>query len=382
MIPLAIPNLCGNEARYLQECVSTGFVSSVGSFVGRFEALVAQSAGTPGAVATSAGTTGLHLALVTVGVQPGELVIIPSYTFIATANAVSHAGAIPWLFDVSPDDWCLDPALLQDTLARETERRFGGLFHIASGRRVAALMPVFALGLIPEFSPYRLIASEYGLPLVADAAPAVGARRDDKGVGAFADLTVFSFNGNKTVTSGGGGAIVSADKTLLARAKHLSSTARSGEDYTHDQVGFNYRMTNVEAAVGCAQMENLAMFIAAKRRIRDSYRSVLQGFTQISFSPEAPDRGNACWFSGFVFCENGREQFAKLNTLLNAAGVQCRPFWKPVHLQAPYAHAPRTPMPVCGALWERVVVLPSSTQLTAEEQNTVIKEVSSFLHSA
>jgi dTDP-4-amino-4,6-dideoxygalactose transaminase len=379
MIPLAIPNLCGNEGRYLKECVDTGFVSSVGPFVTRFESMVAAASGTPGAVATSAGTTGLHLALVCAGVRAGDLVAIPSFTFIATANAVSQCGAVPWLFDVSPGDWCLDAALLAGVLADETERRPQGLFHRPSGRRVAAIMPVFALGLVPDFSGYRGVAARFQLPLIADAAAAIGGSRDGRPAGALADASVFSFNGNKTVTSGGGGALVSADAAFLARARHLSATARRGDDYTHDEAGFNYRMTNLEAAVGCAQMENLARFVAAKRRIRDSYERALGSLPGIGFFPDGPDRGNVCWFSGIVLEGGRRAGFAALSEGLRTAGIQCRSFWKPVHLQAPYAQSPRTPMPVSEDLWERVVVLPSSTQLSPEEQTLVVDAVRASL---
>lgn len=373
MIPLAIPNLCGNEGPYLQECVTTGFVSTVGPFVTRFEELVARSADTTGAVATSAGTTGLHLALLCAGVQPGDLVITPSFSFIATANAIAHSGASPWLFDICAKNWCLDASLLVETLRRETQVTANGVQHKASGRRVGALMPVYANGLIPD--GFQAIAAEFNLPLVADAAPAIGARHHGKGAGAFADLTVFSFNGNKTVTSGGGGAIVSNNIALLAHAKHLSSTARVGTDYHHDEVGFNYRMTNLEAAVGCAQMENLTTFVAAKRKIRDHYQSALAHLLGVEFFPDAPDRENACWFSGLILPANGCIPFEPLAAKLNAAGVQCRPFWKPIHLQPVYRECPRTAMPVCESLWQRIVVLPSSTQLSETEQSQVIAAV-------
>lgn len=379
MIPLAIPNLCGNEGLFLQECIDTGFVSSVGPFVTRFESLVALSSGTAGAVATSSGTTGLHLALVCAGVRPGDLVAVPSFTFIATANAVRHCGAVPWLFDVSPADWCLDACLLAETLAAEVDRRPEGAFHRPTGRRLAAIMPVLALGLIPDFSGYREAASRYGLPLIADAAPAVGATRGGIPVGGFADASVFSFNGNKTVTAGGGGAIVSADAGLIARARHLSSTARRGDDYTHDEVGFNYRMTNIAAAVGCAQMENIVRFVSAKRRIRDAYAQAFAGVPDLGLFPEAPDRGNACWFSGVVLAGGRRGDFAAVAARLRSAGIQCRAFWKPVHLQAPYADSPRTPMPVSDDIWERIVVLPSSTQLDAGEQSRVAAAVAAAL---
>ncbi len=373
MIPIAIPNLCGNEGRYLQECVTTGFVSSVGPFVGRFEKMVAVSAGTPDAVATSAGTTGLHLALICAGVLPGDLVITTAFSFIATANAIAHCGASPWFFDINGSDWCLDAGLLTKTLRDETVTTAKGLRHKATGRRVAALMPVYTNGYIPR--GFRSIADEFQLPLVADAAPAIGSMWEDKGVGAFADLTVFSFNGNKTVTTGGGGAVVSNDPVLLARARHLSSTARVGADYDHDAVGYNYRMTNIEAAIGCAQLENLSRFIAAKRHIREAYNKVLVHHPGVTLFPDAPDKGNACWFSGFVLPEDGRIPFEPFARKLNAEGVQCRAFWKPLHMQRPFVECLKTQMIVCESLWRRIVVLPSSSHLGEEEQMFVIRTV-------
>jgi len=378
MIPLAIPNLAGNEAAYLQECISSGFVSSVGPFVSRFEEMVAKSAGTPGAVSTSAGTTGLHLALVCAGVRPGDVVIAPSFTFIATANAISHCGATPWLFDISADDWCLDPSLVRQQLDEKTEAREGGRFLKGSGRRVAALLPVYTLGLIPDMKVFQRLSQDYQLPLIADAAPTIGATRDGLRAGCHADISVFSFNGNKTITSGGGGALVSHNAKTLALAKHLSSTARVGDAYTHDAVGFNYRMTNVEAAVGCAQMEQLESFVSAKKRIRKAYAEQLQDLPWVSFFPEQPDKGNVSWFSGLVLEGAAKESFPRLAAHLNQAGIQCRPFWMPVHLQAPYSVAPRTDMPVCSALWNRVVVLPSSTSLTEQELKFVADTVRAF----
>jgi hypothetical protein len=202
MIPLAIPNLAGNEAKYLQECVETNFVSSIGPFVIRFEEMVATAAGARFAVATSAGTTGLHAALAAVGVTRDDLVILPSFTFIASANAIAHCGAMPWLFDVDAGSWTLDGEAVARALAGETERRDGRLVHKGSGRRVAAMMPVFTLGMPADMDRLTALAREYRLPLVVDAAPALGARYKGRAVGALgADLTVFSFNGNKTVTA-------------------------------------------------------------------------------------------------------------------------------------------------------------------------------------
>lgn len=379
MIPLCIPNLCGNEGRYLAECIETTFVSTVGPFVSRLEGMVAQASGATACVATSAGTTGLHLALLAVGVGPGDLVVLPSFTFIASANAISHCGATPWLFDVAADSWTLDAALLARHLAAETERTLRGLVHKASGRRVAAIMPVYTLGQPADMDEIRSIARDYHLPVVADAAAAIGASYRGRPVGGLADLSVHSFNGNKTITSGGGGAVLSDDAELVAAARHLSGTARVGADYSHDRVGFNYRMTNIQAAVGCAQMENLDQFIAAKRRIRADYESGLAGLPGIDFFPNPAWAGSACWFSGIVLAKGARLETAELRARLVEAGIEARPFWKPMHLQAPYAEAPRTAQDVADSVWQRVVTLPCSTQLNAVDQARVIASVRELL---
>lgn len=372
MIPLAIPDLTGNEARYLAECVESTFVSSVGPFVDRFEALVAAASGAKVAVATSAGTTGLHAALTAVGVGRDDLVILPSYTFIASANAIAHCGALPWLFDVSPESWTLDAGLLATELRRATRRDGDSLIHVQSGRRVAAVLPVHTLGQPADMDAIVALAREYRLPVVADAAAALGSTYRGRPPGAQgADLTVFSFNGNKTVTSGGGGAVVGDDPELMALVRHLTTTARKGADYLHDRVGFNYRMTNLQAAVGCAQMERLDQLVAAKRRIRDTYDLAFGGITGIGLFPRPVWAESAAWFSGVVLSPPAPDAPA-LRQVLREAGIEARPFWRPMHLQPPFAECPATAMDVCGELWERVLTLPCSAGLSETDQARVI----------
>lgn len=374
MIPLAIPNLSGNEARYLQECIATNYVSSVGPFVDRFEDMVANAAGSARAVATSCGTTGLHVALAALGVGRDDLVILPSLTFIASANAIAHCGATPWLLDIDPDTWTLDPLLLERVLHEETEIEDGVLRHRGTRRRVATVMPVYTLGLPAHAGRIAGIAHEYGLAVVADAAAALGATSGGRPAGALgADLTVFSFNGNKTVTAGGGGAVTGDDDALLDLVRHLTTTARSGADYHHDRIGFNYRMTNLQAAVGCAQLEQLDAFVAAKRRIAQRYDAALTGLAGVSAFPEPAPMASACWFSGItVAAPPARHGVAELLPMLRDEGIDARPFWKPIHLQPPYRDARATPMPVCEALWETILTLPCSTGLTEAEQDRVV----------
>lgn len=380
MIPLAVPNLTGNEKKYLDNCIDTTFVSSVGEYVNRFEEMVARATGSTYAVATSSGTTGIHAALTAVGVKHGDLVIIPSFTFIASANAVRHCGADPWLMDINSKDWCLDPDIVGSEIERECEEGQDGLFHKETGKRVAALMPVYTLGNIPDMDVFRSIADRYGLPLVVDAACAIGATYRDMPFGHLADLSVLSFNGNKTITCGGGGAVVGNNKELLDHVRHLTTTARVWPDYDFDEVGFNYRMTNIQAAVGCAQMERLEKFIGTKRSARQYYKDKLEDLNNrgISFFPTTP--GSSCWFSGIVLPENaGLSDAKEICMKLKGNDIEARSFWKPVHLQKPYAGIPKSDLTDSESLWQRIITLPCSTGITEEELYCVTETLSSIL---
>lgn len=375
MIPLAVPNLSGNEARYLQECVDSTFVSTVGPFVETFESMVAESSGGAGAVAVASGTAGLHAALLAVGVGPGDLVIVPSFTFIASANAVAHCGAEPWLFDIDPDSWTLDAGLLECTLETETEVSQGTLIHRANGKRVAAILPVYTMGLPADMARISATARRFGVPIVADAAAALGATYGSRPIAeSGADLLVFSFNGNKTVTAGGGGAVTSQNTALLASVRHLTTVARVGENYDHDRVGYNYRMTNLQAAVGCAQMEQLDGFIAAKRRIARRYDQELGTVPGLAPLP-APDWAeSACWFSGATV-RAPLPPVPEIVSQLRNLGIGARQFWKPAHLQPPFAQAPRTAMNETDRIWPCVLTLPCSTHLSDDEQTFVIRAI-------
>lgn len=371
MIPLCVPSLDGNEARYLQECIESTFVSSVGPFVDRAESLSAAAAGSRLGVATSSGTTALHLALMSVGVERDDLVILPSYTFIASANAISHAGAMPWLMDVNTDSWTLDPLLLAESLKRETRREGDRLIHTASGRRVSAVMPVHTLGHPADMDSIVEAARAFGLKVVADGAAALGSTYKGRPMGRLgADLSTVSFNGNKTVTAGGGGMVLGDDEAVMALARHISTTARVGADYTHDRVGYNYRLTNIQAAVGCAQLERLDQLVAAKRRIRDTYDAALTDLPGVTLFPRVDWAEGAAWFSGILLSD--AEAVTTTRGKLREAEIDARPFWKPVHLQPPYAEAPRTHMRVADSLWGRVLTLPCSTNLTSMDQDRVI----------
>ncbi|HAZ90706.1 MAG TPA: pyridoxal-5'-phosphate-dependent protein [Eubacterium sp.] len=378
MIPLAVPNLNGNEKKYLDDCIDSTFVSSVGPYVTRFEEMVAKATGSEYAVATSAGTTGLHAALTSVGVSAGDLVIVPTFTFIASANAVKHCGAIPWLMDIDDSTWCLNADFVRSEIDNNCKLNENGkLYHISTGRQVAALMPVYTLGNIPNMKAMRKLADDYNLPLVVDAACAIGATYESDDFGGMADLSVISFNGNKTITCGGGGAVVGNNKILLDEVRHITTTARVWPDYDFDEVGFNYRMTNIQAAVGVAQLERLEFFLVAKRHVREYYFERLHTYKSaygIDFFPTTA--GSGCWFSGIVLPYGTTYDSAKIMCdYLKKQGVEAKPFWKPVHLQKPYVDSPVSDTHVADGLWQRIITLPCSTTIEDSNLDVVVEKV-------
>lgn len=375
-IPLAVPNLTGNERAYLNECIDTTFVSSVGPFVERLERDAAEATSAVDAVATSAGTTALHTSLVVCGVRPGDLVVMPSFTFVASANAVRHAGAYPWLVDVESSTWCLDPNQVEYELEASCEMRGGQTFHLATGRRVSAIMPVYTLGNMPDMDEVARVARKWNLRIVADAACAIGATWRGRGLASLADLSCVSLNGNKTVTAGGGGLIVGVDAPMLEEARHLTTTARVWPDYDFDRVGYNYRLTNLQAAVAVAQLERLGEFVARKRAVHEAYEEAFFDLPGVSAFPVNDPEGSTCWFSGIIL---GNAVSARLLVKkLNETGVGARTFWKPVHLQPPYVSSLRAgDLSVTEGIWNRIVTLPCSTGITDDEVQRVISSVRS-----
>lgn len=379
-IPLAVPNLLGREAEYLQQCITSTFVSSVGPFVDQFEAEIARLSGTAQAVVLCTGTTALNMALEGLGIGAGDLVIIPSLTFIATANAVSHSGAQVWIADVAMDTWTLDLALVRRMIEADTVPHAQGRLHVASGRVLRAIMPVMVMGATLDFAAIVALAREFGLRVVVDAAAAIGTRAaGDVAIAATGvDAVCYSFNGNKTVTCGGGGAIAAADAALVGRIRHLISTGRVGANYDHDIVAYNYRMTNVQAALGLAQLERLDAFLARKAELRDAYAAVAARHNDLHAFPEPVFGKNGHWFSGFWYSGADVARCDAFRVHMNAAGVDLRPFWKPIHLQKPYAQALATAMPVSEYLWQRLFPLPCSTHLSAADLDQVVTAAEGF----
>jgi perosamine synthetase len=359
-IPLAVPDLRGNEAAYLARCVADNWVSSAGPFVVDMETRLAELTGRAHGVAMVNGTAALHLALVAAGVGPGDRVVVPDWTFGATANAVYHAGAKPCFVDITAESWTLDATLVAKALAQP-------------GARVGAVIAVHALGHPADLDPLRAACDEAHIPLIEDAAGALGARYKDRPVGGIGKFGVFSFNGNKTVTAGGGGMIVTDDAAAAERLRHLSTQARETPAYRHDAVAFNYRMTNLNAAVGMAQLERLDEMLAAKREIAARYDLAVAARDDLAAMPRCEWANSSCWLYG-VRCASGQAA-RELVDHLAAQSIQANVFWESLSGQAPYADCPTTLAGVAGGISGRVVVLPSSSSLSRHDQARVIEAI-------
>lgn len=373
-VPLCVPEIGGNEWRYIKECLDTGWVSSGGSFVDRFEHECATRAGTRHAVATVNGTSALHIALLVAGIRPNDEVIIPTLTFIATANAVRYTGAWPVFMDAEPEHWQMDVAKLHEFLETGCDVRDSELRNRATGRRVSAIIPVHILGHPTDMDPLLALARQFNLRVIEDATESIGAGYRGRKIGSLSDLACFSFNGNKVITTGGGGMICTDDEALAKKAKYLTTQAKDNSlEYVHNAVGYNYRLPNLLAAMGCAQLEQLDDFIARKRRIAARYKAELGGVPGLRL-PRAASWAESIWwlYSVTVDASVYGEDSRTLLKRLAAAQIQARPLWQPMHQSPAHAAAPRRACPVAERLHRDVLSLPSSAGLTEAEQQRVI----------
>jgi perosamine synthetase len=376
-IPLCVPHLGGNEAGYLKQCLETNFVSSVGPFVDRFEANFVQRIGTRRAVATVNGTSALHVALLVAGVEPEDEVLLSTLTFIAPANAVRYAGAWPVFIDAEPEYWQMDHRRVAEFLERSCERQGGDLRNRATGRRVRALLPVHILGHPVDLDPLLELAKRFGLVVIEDATESLGARYKDVPVGRRGDVACFSFNGNKLITTGGGGMLVTDREDWGARAKYLTTQAKDDPiEFIHGAVGYNYRLTNLQAALGCAQMERIDEHVAAKRHIAARYAAGLANLPGVTPMAEAPWAFSAYWMYTILVDPTrfGIDSRALLRCL-DQEGIQSRPLWQPAHLSPSQRGAPRVECPVAERLNRESLSLPCSVGLTDADQDRVIAAI-------
>jgi dTDP-4-amino-4,6-dideoxygalactose transaminase len=377
-VRLSEPVLGGNEAAYLQECVDSTFVSSVGAFVDRFEREMAHRLGAGHAVACSSGTAALHVAFVALGIDAASEVVVPTFTFVASANAVAYTGARTLLVDSERRSWNMDTERLRDEVVARARR---------GDRLPDAIEVVHILGQPADMAPLLELSSEYGIPLVEDAAEALGATVDTgagdgpRHVGTLGTVGCLSFNGNKLITTGGGGMVLTDDGDLAARIRHLTTQAKlPGAGYEHDMVGYNYRLTNVAAALGVAQLEQLEGFLSARRQVAERYRAAFAPMPEVEMAPGLPGAAPSHWLSCVLLADRARRDAVRQH--LADEGIEARPVWLPLHRQAPYRDAPRLGGEVADELADRGLALPSSASLTPADQQRVIDAVRSSLTGA
>jgi len=380
-IPLVVPEIRGNEWRYIKDCLDTNWVSCVGSYVERFEQLAAQRTGAKYAVATVNGTAALHVALLVAGVQRDDEVLVSALTFIAPANAVRYVGAWPVFIDADPRYGQMDPDLVRDFLRKECTGDGHSLRNRRSGRRVGAILPVHILGHPVDLDPIREVAREFALPVIEDATEGLGARYRGASLGGIGGIGCLSFNGNKIITTGGGGMLVTNDAAWADRARYLTTQAKDDPiEYVHGAVGFNYRLTNIQAAMGCAQIELLDAFVAAKRSIADRYRETLAALPGITLPSEAGWAFSTYWLYTILVDETraGLDSRALLKALA-ARRIQTRPLWQPLPDSPAHAGHGSPPCPQAGLLHRRGLSLPCSVGLSPADQATVAREIKAAL---
>jgi len=363
--PLHEPRFSGNEQRYVQGCIASTYVSSVGAYVERFEEELAAYAGARRAVAVVNGTAALQVALQLAGVQANDEVIVPALTFVATANAVRYLGAVPHFADSEEATLGLDPHVLRVWLKSAAEPAGDAYRNRQTGRRLRALVPMHTFGHPCNLEGLLAVAHDYRLALVEDAAESLGSRYQGQHTGTFGLLGTLSFNGNKIITTGGGGAILMNDERLADHAKHLTTTAKLPHrwDYVHDEVGYNFRMPNLNAAVGCAQLEQLPEFLASKRRLFERYQEALADINEVCLMREPSGCESNYWLHTLVLSDVVADLRDTILQATNDTGLMTRPAWRLMHRLEPYTECPRAPLPVAESLERRIVNLPSSAGL-------------------
>jgi len=363
--PVALhePRFHGNEWVYLKECLDSTFVSSVGKFVDRFEDELAAFTGAKRAVAVVNGTAALHVALRLAGVEAGDEVLLPALTFIATTNAVAYCGATPHFVDSEERSLGIDPFALREYLSSTTEMRGGNCVNRVTGRIIRSLVPMHTFGHPANVEELLSLAHDFRLQLIEDAAESLGSKVGDRHTGTFGLMGTLSFNGNKTITTGGGGAIITNDIELAARAKHLTTTAKLPHrwNFVHNEVGFNYRLPNLNAALGCAQLEQLPSFLDDKRRLFDHYRSAFAEVKGVRLVTEPPGCSSNYWLQTLLFDESLAGQRDAVLTDTNDAGLMTRPVWTLMHRLPMYNKAPRASLQVAESLERRLINIPSSS---------------------
>jgi perosamine synthetase len=356
------PNFTGNEWKYVKDCLDSGWVSSVGKYVSEYEQKISDYTQIPHTVAVVNGTAALHLALKICGVENHDEVLLPTLTFVATANAVAYCGATPHFVDSSLETLGVDPIKLEAYLRESTIKKGSETFNKTTGRRIKALIVMHTFGHSVDLDPVAEICKSYHIDLIEDAAEALGSFYKGKHVGDKGRLTILSFNGNKIITTGGGGAILTSDKSLAEKAKHLSTTAKVPHVWNieHDEIGYNYRLPNLNAALGLAQIESLDEKLSQKRELAERYKHAIQNLTGVRFFDEPPFARSNFWLNVILLEPEYKSQRGPLLKLLHENGIQSRPAWTLMHKLPMFLNSPKMNLEVAEDIEERLLNLPSS----------------------
>ena len=361
--PLAVPRFIGNEKKYLNECIDTTFVSSVGKFVDRFEEDMAKYTGCKRAVVCVSGTNALHMSLKLAGVERDDEVLTQALTFIATCNALSYIGAHPVFIDVDKDTMGLSPTAMREWLSKNAEMKKGECFNIRSGRRIKACVPMHTFGHPVHLDELVEVCNEYHIELVEDAAESIGSLYKGKHTGTFGKVGAISFNGNKTITTGGGGMMLFNDEELGALAKHLTTQAKIPHrwEFRHDHIGYNYRMPNINAALGCAQLEHIEEYVASKRATAKAYEVFFKDIPDIDFFVEPKNTRSNYWLNVVILSDHDKQLEFLQET--NDNGVMTRPIWELMNRLPMFQHCQHDSLE--NTIWfaDRVVNIPSSVRL-------------------
>jgi len=381
-IPLSVPEIKGNEWEYVKECLDTNWVSYVGHYVNKFEEVMADYVGVQYAVATASGTAALHTALLVAGIQENDEVLVSTLTFVAPVNAIRYVGAWPVFIDSEPKYWQMDPNKVVDFLNQECRWKNGKLYNRLTGRQIKAILPVHILGHPVDINSIVEIARKFNLTVIEDAAESLGAKYYGKSVGDLGDISCFSFNGNKVVTTGGGGALLTNNEEWAVRAKHLTTQSKQDSlEYVHDEIGYNYRMNNIAAAIGVAQMEQLDSFIDKKRQIASMYFQGLQDLADCSLMEEAKYAFSTFWLYTLLMHESAVDiDSRQVIRELQKFGIQSRPLWRPAHRQKMFQDCVYYGADCADSMNALGVQLPSSVGLQIEEQEYVIQTLCSLLN--
>ncbi len=373
------PFFIGNEWKYIKECLDTNYVSSIGKFVGEFETRIAAFTGAAHAIAVVNGTAGLHISLLLAGVKAEDEVLIPTLTFVATANAVAYCDATPHFVDSEWRTLGISPEKLEEYLKKNAEIRRDGLtYNKRTGRCLRACIPVHVLGQPAELEPLVKLCNKYNIVMIEDAAGALGSLYRQRHVGNLGFMGVISFNGNKIVTTGGGGIILTQDEVLAKKAKHITTTAKVSHlwDFVHDQTAYNYRMPNLNAALGCAQLEKLPFFLKEKRLLREQYQRAFEHIPGIRCFTDADGNQSNCWLNAIILEGHLYKLRDEILKKANESGISTRPVWALMHTLKMYEHCPKMDLSTAEEIRSRMIELPSSVFLAERLKEVPVHHIS------